>query len=484
MFEEVMIKKIDIENLYKKEWYRQGGAIFLFYVFVPFQSIYETIGYDGCILYQKGIVNTAFFDRKRESELALKFIRACKNDKNKIVRWIKDWNLKILKLNIFLYKSFLKPVELWSDEELNIFLRHYNELNLNQWKKGVLCEWTDPSGYILMKEEISKYCNNLSEDDINLLTAPESLTFVQKELVDRLILMEKQKLGLDISRDLKKHSEKYFWFRDNWAFVYDLKAKDFQKIINKEMVDLENIKKQVEELKNYTRIIKKRKKDLIKKKIIPQEVQNIFYFFTKLTEWRDERKKFAACLPNHYLYKVLKIFAKKNNISEELVGMLLPFEINGWKLSKKVIKNLEKRSHGWIYCCNENKECQQFFGNQAEKIFSNLVKTLERGDLRGLVANRGFVRGGVKIVEVIEDFKKVKSGDIIVASMTRPEYIQIIKFAGGIITNEGGITCHAAIVSRELNIPCIIGTQVATEVLKDGDIIEMDANKGIIKKIN
>ena len=55
--------------------------------------------------------------------------------------------------------------------------------------------------------------------------------------------------------------------------------------------------------------------------------------------------------------------------------------------------------------------------------------------------------------------------------------------AGAIVTNQGGITSHAAIVSRELNIPCIIGTKIATKVLRDGDLVEVDANKGVVKII-
>ncbi len=63
--------------------------------------------------------------------------------------------------------------------------------------------------------------------------------------------------------------------------------------------------------------------------------------------------------------------------------------------------------------------------------------------------------------------------------MTDPDFLPAMKKASAIITDEGGITCHAAIVSRELKIPCIIGTRIATKVLKDGDLVEVDANKGI-----
>jgi pyruvate,water dikinase len=67
--------------------------------------------------------------------------------------------------------------------------------------------------------------------------------------------------------------------------------------------------------------------------------------------------------------------------------------------------------------------------------------------------------------------------------MTRPDFMPIIRHARAIITNEGGLTSHAAVISRELNIPCVLGTKVATRILKDGDFVEVDANRGIIKKL-
>ena len=67
--------------------------------------------------------------------------------------------------------------------------------------------------------------------------------------------------------------------------------------------------------------------------------------------------------------------------------------------------------------------------------------------------------------------------------MTRPDYAIILNKATAIITDEGGLTCHASIVSRELGIPCIIGTTIATKVLKDGDLVEVDATEGMVRKI-
>jgi len=70
-----------------------------------------------------------------------------------------------------------------------------------------------------------------------------------------------------------------------------------------------------------------------------------------------------------------------------------------------------------------------------------------------------------------------------VTSMTRPEFVPLMKKAAGVVTDEGGISCHAAIISRELGIPCIIGTKTATRRLKDGDQVEVNADRGIVKII-
>ncbi|MBU1164087.1 hypothetical protein KKA15_00820 [Patescibacteria group bacterium] len=77
----------------------------------------------------------------------------------------------------------------------------------------------------------------------------------------------------------------------------------------------------------------------------------------------------------------------------------------------------------------------------------------------------------------------MNQGDILLSETTYPALVPAMKKAGAIITNVGGLTCHAAIVSRELKIPCVVGTKIATKVFKDGDKVEVLATRGIIRKI-
>lgn len=124
------------------------------------------------------------------------------------------------------------------------------------------------------------------------------------------------------------------------------------------------------------------------------------------------------------------------------------------------------------------------------ELFEDLEKTKERVDFKnaktvsGHSAYKGIVRGIAKIIEHANEIAKFNRGDVLVANETTPDFIVIMKMASAIVTNTGGITSHAAIVARELGKPCIIGTKFATQILKDGDTIEVDASSGIIKIID
>jgi pyruvate,water dikinase len=104
----------------------------------------------------------------------------------------------------------------------------------------------------------------------------------------------------------------------------------------------------------------------------------------------------------------------------------------------------------------------------------------ETRELKGQIGNKGKIQGIIRVVRSAEQFNLFQEGEILVTGMTRPEFVPLMRRAAAIVTDEGGITCHAAIVSRELNKPCIIGTKFATHILKDGDEVLVDANQGII----
>lgn len=110
-------------------------------------------------------------------------------------------------------------------------------------------------------------------------------------------------------------------------------------------------------------------------------------------------------------------------------------------------------------------------------------------ELRGIPANKGYAKGNVRIIREgllyasKKELGKVQSGDIIVTNMTSPDMVIAMERAAAFVTNEGGTLCHAAIIAREMNKPCIVSTLHATDFFKDGDLVEVDANNGVVRKI-
>ncbi|MEX0924681.1 MAG: PEP-utilizing enzyme [Candidatus Paceibacterota bacterium] len=105
-------------------------------------------------------------------------------------------------------------------------------------------------------------------------------------------------------------------------------------------------------------------------------------------------------------------------------------------------------------------------------------------EIKGQIANKGKVRGKVRVVLSPKECSKIEKGDILVATMSTPDFLSGMAKAAAFVTDIGGITSHAAIVSREMNKPCVIGTQHATQILKDGDEVEVDADEGVVRILN
>ena len=146
----------------------------------------------------------------------------------------------------------------------------------------------------------------------------------------------------------------------------------------------------------------------------------------------------------------------------------------------QIISNLRK---GYIFSKGKflNISWNKFLSSNNFSFIEKEVK--QRKTLKGQIASPGKVKGISKLIFSPLDFHKIRKDEILISPMTQPTFVPILGRVSGIVTDEGGITCHAAIVSRELNIPCIIGTKVATRTLKDGDFVEVDANEGVVHPV-
>jgi len=168
----------------------------------------------------------------------------------------------------------------------------------------------------------------------------------------------------------------------------------------------------------------------------------------------------------------------------ELANLLLPSEFP--HLPDAAV--LEKRAAGTVSVDGSDgviMSLEIFAKQHPECILEGLGESLASvHEVRGSIAYKGKVTGRVRIVKNKAHMREVQEGDILISPMTTPDFLPAMQKAAAFVTDEGGIICHAAIVAREMKKPCIIGTKIATKIFKDGDLIEVDANKGIITSLN
>jgi phosphohistidine swiveling domain-containing protein len=230
--------------------------------------------------------------------------------------------------------------------------------------------------------------------------------------------------------------------------------------------------------------------------------QDIDSLLTQHNKWRNEiafkEEKLGNIFFKHFneIKSDLGIAASGREMMDYLsadeVEAILKKKIKSQEIDETISK---RNKQGYIYVCLESmseviddpdiiKKIGVFF----KKLDDAETKDLPKDEILGQAAyvSDSPVRAKVIIIRDKKDLsKKTKNikGKILVAIQTTPHYVPYLNDVKAIITDEGGITCHAAIISRELKIPCIVGTKIATQVLKDGDEVEVDATRAIVKVI-
>lgn len=174
-----------------------------------------------------------------------------------------------------------------------------------------------------------------------------------------------------------------------------------------------------------------------------------------------------------------------NKLSEKDISVITINELKGFFSGKKLPskKILEERFSGCALIYDRNGKEQIIQGKLFEELIPSLTEQFNQKEIKGMAAYPGKVKGKIKIVLDPTECKNFEAGSVLVAGMTRPEYLSLMKKSAAFVTDAGGLLSHASIVARELKKPCVVGTEIATKVLKDGDLVEVDANKGIVRKL-
>ncbi len=341
---------------------------------------------------------------------------------------------------------------------------------------------------LILNKILNKKIVKLFETNLRIKTPQKQDLLLSKLIIPKkksyfiqeteIILKMAQDQKLITNQIIEKYLKEFAWLRMIAYVGKPATKKTVEKKI-KELVE-ENPGQQLEKAKT----IKKEKINDYQKAY--QKIRG----YSELVKLIDYAREFLYLLnyrldiffKAHYLVRPLfgEIGSRFGLTVEELV-YLVGDEISNLLEGKTKLdrKELNKRISGYALIKIDNKFTIQSGGQIGKEIYGKIKVTI----VKGQVANRGRATGKVKLVFETEDLDKVKRGDIMVSPMTRPNMVPAMMKAAGVITDFGGMLCHAAIISREFDVPCLVGTKNATKVFRDGDLVELNAYEGTARKL-
>ncbi|MBI2607810.1 MAG: hypothetical protein HYW51_03210 [Candidatus Doudnabacteria bacterium] len=324
------------------------------------------------------------------------------------------------------------------------------------------------------------------QDYLSLLISNNQPDLYWQEQLELLGIARKYKSLRQIvkSQEFKNHVNKYFWL--NYGYQGPIwRSSDFIIRLKNLAKSRKSFSKMHTEHKNQFKILVKKQNKLEKQLGLSRKDK--YFFATARTFMFLKAYRVNVRHKVHYTSdEIFKALGKRFHLPVKFFQYARREEILDLLKGKKLaIKEISKRQR-WLLEITENG-ISRFIPKSKAKAFLKKMMMPEiqfkGSEIHGQAAYLGIARGPAKLVFGIGDLDKVKRGDILIGVSTTPDLLPAMYKALGFVTDVGGITSHAAIVAREMKKPCVIGTKVGTKVFKDGDLVEVDANKGIVRKI-
>jgi len=300
----------------------------------------------------------------------------------------------------------------------------------------------------------------------------------EEKAVDGLALLKQRFPAL--SRKLGEHAKKWAWI----AYSYTGPALD-EAYFFSALKDAAALGESLAALdkKNAQALAKRAEAEKFLKPLIDEGHARLVRV-ARIQPFLKAKRNEAMYYCDYAFDELLRVFSKQAGVGVHELRFLLPSELIASLRSGKVDKDLIKRRAKAVAVVWVDGVFSLYDGDEALAFKKKLsTPKVETGELKGICASAGKARGRVSIILSLADFAKFKDDDVLVSVGTSPAMVPLMKRASAIVTDVGGLTCHAAIVSRELGVPCVVATKAATKALRDGDEVEVDASAGVVRKI-
>lgn len=396
-------------------------------------------------------------------------------------QWQKDVKENYLRLRNWCRTLQRIDLNKRSNNQLNNLYQQYFELYTNLLNHVGVIRTFNQTAVDHLANYLKKRIKNNIPEILADLSSTTKKSFINQSEADflKIALLKQQKRKTDQAIDnfLKK------W---QWISVgYNDEPPLSKKTMGREVAKLAkgDPKKNLRAVdKSYSQL-KSKKRAILKSYFFSPQIKNLIVA-SELAAYFKDFVRAGHNYAHFYSQSLFKEIGKRLGLTFRDVKMLLPKEVAQTLRDNRIDYSVINQRKKNYFIEATSKGIKFYTGQKALKKEKQAIGGIRKVNmLKGVMAHTGkIIKGKVKVLRSKKDYQGEKNY-ILVSPMTTPDLAPYIKKAKAIVTDEGGLTSHAAIVSRELKIPCIVGTKIATQVLKNGDKVEVDATKGIIRKI-
>lgn len=476
-----------------KDWFLFGEwyDIFWFHsAYVDGQAftIKKYLGYgpSQIIVEQNKNVQSILFSRSEWTKFGEQWLVEVIKDQSKLAKVNNDLRLGADGLNNLSAELKKINLETLTKNDLVSWLKKYEQKHFDVWAIGQVTNVLELENSFLSDylKDLLKVKGMKDEELIKvfqILSTPRELSVAQKEEREMLKIVREN----NDEKSIGEHWQKFSWITFGWTGP-SLSLEYFTEVA-KGLLKEGEVEDKIYNLNKRDEQLLIDKSYWLKKLNFAELEINLFRQLEELLFMKTYRMDALFC-SYEAIQPILKKIAKDNYLSlAQIYNIPMPNLIRMLETGEfdhNFINELGNYSARYF----DGEQIYLLIGEEAKKITQPAVVSLPKRDavneFKGECGYPGKVFGKVSIVNRAEEMNKFKDGDILVSIVTDPSLLPIMKKASAFVTNQGGLTCHAAIVARELHIPCVIGTKNATYILKDGDQVEVDATNGIVKKIH
>jgi phosphohistidine swiveling domain-containing protein len=315
-------------------------------------------------------------------------------------------------------------------------------------------------------------------DSFLLLSLPQEDSFMVQAQKSMLRIGIAHQKGEGTEPLLEEHAKRFAWMGCIMFTGTGYTKNDFKQELKKAVQ--QDCEAKLAELEAKKKENEQKVKQLVEKLGFDEQQKEILRQFRSWVHLRTYVKDMTSVgmMPT---LPLLREIAKRIGVEYKDVLYLSRTELHDIFSDQQPLEDVEKRQQKWGWTVIELKDTYYHVDNINE--IEEKQEEITQG-VKGFPACKGVVKGKVIVVKSTLDLESIQQGDILITHMTTANFVPYLSKVSAIVTDEGGITCHAAIVSREMNIPCVIGTKIATKAFRTGDVVEVDANKGTVDKKN